>query len=74
MWRVCASLQKREASAAERQRSEACGIQEPHATLSVLHVSVKPYVATRISGSVLAPLHAVVGASWQNCFFDAHKV
>ena len=38
---MCASLQKREASAAERQRSEACGIQEPHATVSVLHVSVK---------------------------------
>ena len=54
MWRVCASLQKREASAEQRQRSEACGIQEPHATLSVLHVSVKR-MSQRGYGSVLAP-------------------
>ena len=54
MWRVCASLQKREASAAATTQR---GLWHPGATRDAFSSAreCKAYVATRISRSVLAP-------------------
>ena len=73
---MCAQVSKsvkHRGSSDNAATSEACGIQEPHATLSVLHVSVKR-MSQRGYRIRVGTLYTVVGASWQNCFFDAQGV
>ena len=69
---MCAQVSKSVKHRQQRQRSEACGIQEPHATLSVLHVSVKR-MSQRGYRIRVGTLYTVVGASCKTAF-SMHKV